>query len=146
MDYTQKQLIEKAIISKFNKLENLVEKKSFKAALYKGDQEILMSGYGLVGLLPYTIIIENEKYSNYITITIESNFEYKHVYVDEWYYNVIHEEEEEIPTGYITFNINQVKVYIPIIKNVGYLTLPEGYEYEDYNTNPVDKEKRIIEY
>ena len=146
MDYIQIQLIEKAIINNFNKLKNLVEMSSFKISLYKGDQVMLMSGYGLIGLLPYTIVTKTEKYSDNITITIEPNFEYKHFYVDEWYCNIIREEEEEIPTGYITFNINEIKVYIPIIKNVEHLILPENYKYEEYNINPVDKEKRIIEY
>ena len=146
MDYIQIQLIEKAIINNFNKFKNLVEMNSFKISLYKGDQVMLMSGYGLIGLLPYTIVTKTEKYSDNITITTEPSFEYKHFYVDEWYCNIIREEEEEIPNGYITFNINEIKVYIPIIKNVEHLILPENYKYEEYNNNPVDKEKRIIEY
>lgn len=146
MDYIQIQLIEKAIISKFNKLKESVEMNLFKISLYKGDQAILMSGYGLIGLLPYTIITKDEKYSDCITITIIPEFDYKHFYVDDWYYNIIRDEEEDFPSGYITFNINEIKVYIPIIKNVEQLKLPENYVYEEYIKNPIDKEKRIIEY
>ena len=146
MEVDQVQLIERSILAKIEKLRNLIEENKIKMALYKGDQCILMSGYGLVGLIPYTIMYGMEKFSNYITFTIESDFSYKHLLVDDWYKCIIDGEDEEIPNGYIYFQINDLNVYIPIIKSVEYLELPEEFLYEEYSINPVDKEKRINEY
>lgn len=146
MEINQIQLFEKCIIIKIKKLRNLIEENKIKMALYKGDQCMLMSGYGLIGLIPYTIIQGNEKIIDYITFTIESNFSYKHLLVDEWYKTIIDNEEEGFPNGYIYFQINDSHIYIPIIKTVEYLELPEEFLYEEYVINPVDKEKRINEY
>lgn len=142
MEYDQMQLIEKIIIKKIDKLKKIIENKEIKFILYKGDQCILMSGYGEIGLIPCTIIFQNRKIIDYITITTEEEFSYKHLYVDEWYKTVIEEEEEGIPDGYIYFMINDIEVYIPIIVMSEGFELPEGMTYKDYALHPVDKERR----
>ena len=142
MEYDQMQLIEKIIIKKIDKLKRIIENKEIKFILYKGDQYILMSGYGEIGLIPCTIIFQNRKIIDYITITTEEEFSYKHLYVDEWFKTIIDEEEEGIPDGYIYFIINDIEVYIPIIVMSEGFELPEGMTYKDYEMNPVDKERR----
>lgn len=142
MESDQIQLIEKIIISKIDKLERMIENDEIRFVLYKGDQYILMSGYGVVGLIPCTIIYPNGKISDYITVTTESDFSYKHLYVDEWYKKIIEEEEEGIPDGYIYFTVNDVEIYIPIVVMSKGLELPEGMTYKEYAMNPVDQAKR----